>query len=138
MTAVATAPAARPRHVRSFLRLGTIEHSVFALPFAFIAALTPMFPDTRWGDLGLITLAMVAARTFAMAANRVIDRKIDARNPRTAQRELVTGAVNVRTAYAGAAVALVVFLVAAALLNGLCLALSPIVLVLFVAYPYAK
>src|SRR3954464_6457199 len=138
MTAVATAPAARPRHARSVLRLVMIEHSVFALPFAFIAALTAMFPDVRWGDLGLITLAMVSARTFAMAANRVIDRKIDARNPRTAQRELVTGAVNVRTAYAGAAVALVVFLVAAGLLNGLCLALSPIVLVLFVAYPYAK
>jgi 4-hydroxybenzoate polyprenyltransferase len=115
-----------------------IEHSIFALPFAFIAALTAMRPDVRWGDLGLITLAMVAARTFAMAANRVIDREIDARNPRTAQRELVTGVVGVRTAYAGAAVALAVFLAAAGLLNGLCLALAPIALVLFVGYPYAK
>jgi 4-hydroxybenzoate polyprenyltransferase len=115
-----------------------IEHSVFALPFAFIAALTAMRPDVRWGDLGLITLAMVAARTFAMAANRVIDREIDARNPRTAQRELVTGVVPVRTAYAGSVVALAVFLTAAGLLNMLCLALSPIALVLFVGYPYAK
>jgi 4-hydroxybenzoate polyprenyltransferase len=115
-----------------------IEHSVFALPFAFIAALTAMRPDVHWGDLGLITLAMVAARTFAMAANRVIDREIDARNPRTAQRELVIGVVRVRTAYAGSVVALAVFLTAAGLLNMLCLALSPIALVLFVGYPYAK
>jgi 4-hydroxybenzoate polyprenyltransferase len=115
-----------------------IEHSVFALPFAFISALTAMRPDIRWTDLGLITVAMVAARTFAMAANRVIDREIDARNPRTAQRELVTGAVPVSTAYGGAAVALVVFLTAAGLLNWLCLALAPVALALFVAYPYAK
>jgi 4-hydroxybenzoate polyprenyltransferase len=124
--------------VRSFLRLVTIEHSVFALPFAYIAALTAMAPDIRWGDLVLITVAMVAARTFAMAANRVIDREIDARNPRTAKRELVTGVVAVRTAYAGMAVALAVFLTAAALLNWLCLALAPLALVLFVSYPYAK
>ena len=65
----------------------------------------------RWLDLLLITVAMVGARTFAMAANRILDRRIDARNPRTANRELVTGAVSVRTAWTGAAVALVVFLV---------------------------
>ena len=89
-------------------------------------------------DLLLITVAMVGARTFAMAANRIIDRHIDARNPRTAQRELVTGAVSVRTAWTGAAVALVVFLVAAALLNPLCLVLAPLAVVPLVVYPYAK
>jgi 4-hydroxybenzoate polyprenyltransferase len=124
--------------VRAFLRLVMIEHSVFALPFAYISALTAMFPDVSWSDLVLITVAMVAARTFAMAANRVIDREIDARNPRTAHRELVTGAVAVRTAYAGMVVALVVFLTAAALLNWLCLALAPIALALLTGYPYAK
>jgi 4-hydroxybenzoate polyprenyltransferase len=92
----------------------------------------------RWGDLLLITVAMVAARTFAMAANRVIDRQLDARNPRTANRELVTGAITTRTAVIGAAAALVVFLGAAALLSPLCLALSPIVLVALAGYPYAK
>jgi 4-hydroxybenzoate polyprenyltransferase len=141
MTAEAVAYDAVPEirgRVRSFLRLVLIEHSVFALPFAYIAALTAMRGDVRWADLALITVAMVAARTFAMAANRIIDREIDARNPRTAHRELVTGAVAVRTAYLGSAVALVVFLVAAALLNWLCLALAPIALVLFVGYPYAK
>src|SRR5205823_6444168 len=103
---------------RSFLSLVKIEHSVFALPFAYLSALTVMAHGrVRWLDLALITVAMVGARTFAMAANRIIDRHIDARNPRTAGRELVTGVVSVRTAWAGALVALVVFLGAAALLN---------------------
>ena len=92
----------------------------------------------RWGDLLLITVAMVGARTFAMAANRILDRRIDARNPRTANRELVTGAVSVRTAWTGAAVALVVFLAAAALLNPLCLVLAPLAVVPLVVYPYGK
>src|SRR4051812_47741619 len=92
----------------------------------------------HWLDLLLVTVAMVGARTFAMAANRIIDRQIDARNPRTSQRELVTGAVSVRTAWTGAAVALVVFLGAAALLNPLCLALAPLAVVPLVLYPYGK
>ena len=116
----------------------TIEHSVFALPFAYVAALTAMAPDIRWSTLGLVTVAMVAGRTLAMAANRLIDREIDARNPRTSGRELVTGAVSVRTAVTGALAALVVLLVAAALLNPLCLALSPAAVVPLIIYPYAK
>jgi len=121
--------------MRAFLRLVAIEHSVFALPFAYLSAIVA---GASWPDLGLITLAMVAARTFAMAANRIIDRHIDARNPRTAKRELVTGAVSVRTAWTGAAVALVVFLAAAAALNPLCLALAPLAVAPLVIYPYAK
>ncbi len=127
-----------PGRVRSFLRLVVIEHSVFALPFAYLAALTAMAPDVRWGDLALVTVAMVSGRTFAMAANRVIDRRIDARNPRTARRELVTGAVSVRTATVGAAVALAVFLAAAAALDPLCLVLAPLAVAPLVLYPYAK
>jgi 4-hydroxybenzoate polyprenyltransferase len=123
---------------RAFLRLVLIEHSVFALPFAYVAALTAMAPDVRWGDLALVTVAMVAGRTFAMAANRIIDREIDARNPRTAGRELVTGAVSVRAATTGALVALAVFLAAAAALAPLALALAPLAVVPLVAYPYAK
>jgi 4-hydroxybenzoate polyprenyltransferase len=92
----------------------------------------------HWLDLGLITVAMVGARTFAMAANRIIDRHVDARNPRTAKRELVTGAVSVRTAWTGAAVALVVFVAAAALLNPLCLVLCPLAVLPLVVYPYGK
>ncbi|PWI45545.1 menaquinone biosynthesis prenyltransferase MqnP [Streptomyces sp. ICBB 8177] len=132
---------ARPGRIRAFLRLVMIEHSVFALPFAYIAALTAMrrqSASVHWWQLLLVTVAMVGLRTFAMAANRIIDREIDARNPRTAGRELVTGAVSVRSAWTGALVAVVVFLGAAALLNPLCLALAPIAVVPMVVYPYGK
>lgn len=139
---VGSGPAPQPTgKVKAFLRLVMIEHSVFALPFAYIAALTAMFQLDRqvnWTDLLLVTVAMVGLRTFAMACNRIIDREIDARNPRTAGRELVTGAVSVRSAWTGALIALVVFLGAAALLNPLCLALAPVAVVPMVVYPYGK
>ncbi|MET9481762.1 menaquinone biosynthesis prenyltransferase MqnP [Streptomyces sp. NPDC006638] len=126
---------------RAFLRLVMIEHSVFALPFAYIAALTAMTQldgNIHWLRLLLVTVAMVGLRTFAMACNRIIDREIDARNPRTAGRELVTGAVSVRSAWTGALVALFFFLGAAALLGPLCLALAPVAVVPMVLYPYGK
>ena len=63
----------RPSPVRGFLKLVVIEHSIFALPFAYIAAFTAMRHDIEWRDLAAVTIAMVAGRTFAMAANRVID-----------------------------------------------------------------
>ncbi|OAR26273.1 4-hydroxybenzoate octaprenyltransferase [Streptomyces sp. ERV7] len=131
----------QPGRTKAFLRLVMIEHSVFALPFAYIAALTAMFrldEEIHWGKLLLVTVAMVGLRTFAMACNRIIDRELDARNPRTAQRELVTGAVSVRSAWTGALIALVVFLGAAGLLNPLCLALAPIAVIPMVVYPYGK
>jgi 4-hydroxybenzoate polyprenyltransferase len=161
----AVAPPALPRStVGKFLRLVMIEHSVFALPFAYIAALTAMLTPDYWrkhvlfhcysgcGDaitrlnhypvgwlrLAIITVAMVGARTFAMAANRIIDRRVDGLNPRTANRELVTGALPVRAAVIGAGVALVVFLAAAALLNPLSLALAPLALIPLTLYSYAK
>lgn len=133
--------SAPPGRVRAFLRLVMIEHSVFALPFAYIASLTAMQlwdGTVHWLRLLLVTVAMVGLRTFAMACNRIIDREIDARNPRTAGRELVTGAVPVRSAWIGALVALAVFLGAAALLNPLCLALAPVAVVPMVVYPYGK
>jgi 4-hydroxybenzoate polyprenyltransferase len=136
-----TVTAERPNRVKAFLRLVAIEHSVFALPFAYLAALTAMQRDTgevQWIRLLLVTVAMVAGRTFAMAANRILDRRIDARNPRTANRELVTGAVSVRTAWTGAAVSLVFLFAAAAALNPLCLALSPLAVIPLVVYPYGK
>jgi 4-hydroxybenzoate polyprenyltransferase len=92
----------------------------------------------HWRQLALVTIAMVGARTFAMAVNRIVDRHIDARNPRTRSRELVTGVVTVRTAWAGAVVALVVLMVAAAGLNRLCFFLAPVAAIVLAAYPYAK
>lgn len=130
-----------PGRTKGFLRLVMIEHSVFALPFAYIASLTAMFQldgNIQWGKLLLVTLAMVGLRTFAMACNRIIDREIDARNPRTENRELVTGAVSVRSAWTGALIAVVIFLGAAAALNPLCLALAPIAVIPMVVYPYGK
>ncbi|WP_243744696.1 menaquinone biosynthesis prenyltransferase MqnP [Streptomyces hainanensis] len=153
MTAVAPRPAAGGTGgVRAFLRVVMIEHSVFALPFAYIATLTAMLVDrpatgaspsgsggiVEWDTLLLVTVCMVGLRTFAMAANRIIDREIDARNPRTARRELVTGAVSVRAGWTGALIALAVFLGSAALLNPLCLALAPLAVVPMVVYPYGK
>jgi 4-hydroxybenzoate polyprenyltransferase len=138
---VSAVAAERPGRARTFLSLVKIEHSVFALPFAYLSALTALATGPKhvhWLDLLLVTIAMVGARTFAMAANRIIDRHVDARNPRTAGRELVTGAMSVRTAWIGAAVALVVFVGAAALLNPLCLALSPLAVLPLVVYPYGK
>lgn len=140
MTAVASAPE-RPGRIKAFLRLVAIEHSVFALPFAYLSALVAMDREgsgVHWLDLLLVTIAMVSGRTFAMAANRILDRKIDAQNPRTQNRELVTGAVSVRTAWTGAAVSLVVLFAAAALLNPLCLVLSPLAVIPLIVYPYAK
>ncbi|GAA3492832.1 MULTISPECIES: menaquinone biosynthesis prenyltransferase MqnP [Streptomyces] len=134
-------PGPPPGKVRAFLNLVLIEHSVFALPFAYIAALTAMYRldgNIHWGRLLLVTVAMVGLRTFAMAANRIIDREIDARNPRTAHREIVTGAVSVKSAWTGAGIALLFFLGAAALLNPLCLALAPVAVVPMVVYPYGK
>jgi 4-hydroxybenzoate polyprenyltransferase len=137
----AIAAAAPQSRVRGFLRLVMIEHSVFALPFAYIAALTAMWQQTRsvhWLQLGLITVAMVSARTVAMSANRILDRRFDALNPRTAQRELVTGALSVRSAWTGTVIALAVFLASAAALSWLCLALAPIAVALLVLYSYGK
>ncbi|SMF18213.1 menaquinone biosynthesis prenyltransferase MqnP [Streptomyces sp. Amel2xC10] len=137
----ASAAIPQPGRTRAFLRLVMIEHSVFALPFAYIAALTAMFEldgNIHWGKLILVTVCMVGLRTFAMAVNRIIDREIDARNPRTAHRELVTGAVSVKHAWTGALIAVVIFLGSAALLNPLCLALAPVAVIPMVVYPYGK
>ncbi|EPH39407.1 menaquinone biosynthesis prenyltransferase MqnP [Streptomyces aurantiacus] len=141
MSSASAALPQQPGRTKAFLRLVMIEHSVFALPFAYIAALTAMFQwdkNIHWGRLLLVTICMVGLRTFAMAANRIIDREIDARNPRTAHRELVTGAVSVKSAWTGALIAVVVFLGSAALLNPLCLALAPVAVIPMVVYPYGK
>jgi 4-hydroxybenzoate polyprenyltransferase len=140
---VSTTSVARPEpgRVRAFLRLVMIEHSVFALPFALIAACTAMWQQSRsvhWVQLALIVVAMVSARTVAMAGNRILDRRYDALNPRTAGRELVTGALPVSVAWRGFAVALVVFAACAAALGPLPLLLAPVAVGLLILYSYGK
>jgi 4-hydroxybenzoate polyprenyltransferase len=118
-----------------------IEHSIFALPFALIASFTAMWADDRrvhWLVLLLIIAAMVSARTVAMAANRILDRGFDALNPRTAHRELVTGALSLSVAWRGLLISLAIFLGCAAALGPLPLLLSPIAVGLLVLYSYGK
>ena len=141
MSAVTVPAESVGEKVKAFKSLVLLEHSVFALPFAFTAALTAMFRASRtvhWLQLLLITLAMVGARTFAMAVNRIIDREFDAKNPRTAKRELVTGVLTVKAAWIGAILALGLFLGCAAALNTLTLTLAPLAVVPLVVYPYGK
>jgi len=121
-----------------FARLVKIEHTVFALPFAYVGALlaedaVPSEPDLLW-----ITVAMVGARSLAMALNRLIDAELDARNPRTAGRELPSGALS-RAAVIGFCVAsLAVFLIAVWQLDPIVHWLWPIPVAAFVVYPYLK
>ena len=141
MSAVAIPAESVGEKFKAFKSLVLLEHSVFALPFAFTAALSAMFRASRtvhWLQLLLITLAMIGARTFAMAVNRIIDREFDAKNPRTAKRELVTGVLTVKTAWIGAILALALFLGCAASLNTLTLVLAPLAVIPLIIYPYGK
>lgn len=119
-------------------RLVRLEHTVFALPFAYVGALLAVDGWPGLGPMAWITLAMVGARTLAMGLNRLIDHELDARNPRTASRELPTGALT--RAHVGALcfAALGLYLAAVWNLNPVVRWLWPIPVVLFVAYPYLK
>jgi 4-hydroxybenzoate polyprenyltransferase len=114
------------------------EHTVFALPFAYIAMVLAARGWPGWWTVAWVTAAMVGGRTCAMAANRVIDRAIDARNPRTAGRHLPLGILRAGELTALAAGGAVLMFVSAAMLNPLCLALSPLALAFLVGYSYTK
>lgn len=123
---------------RAFLRDIRIEHTLFALPFAYVGALLAQRGLPPWPVLGWITLAVLGARTAAMAANRYFDRDIDARNPRTAGRPLASGALPPATMLWATAAGLVVLLVSAWMLNPLCVALMPLAALLLLLYPLCK
>jgi 4-hydroxybenzoate polyprenyltransferase len=123
---------------RRFASLVKLEHTVFALPFAYVGMLLALADVPPARDWLWVTVAMVAARTLAMGLNRLIDAELDARNPRTASRELPTGALS-RTQVAGlCGVALAVFLVAVFQLDPLVRWLWPVPVAFFVVYPYLK
>ena len=115
-----------------------LEHTVFALPFAYVGALLAVDGWPGLAPMAWITVAMVGARTLAMGLNRLIDAEIDARNPRTAGRELPSGALTRAQVTALCALALVVYLVAVFQLEPIVRWLWPIPVVLFVVYPYLK
>ena len=121
-----------------FARLVKIEHTVFALPFANVGALLAVDGIPAAADVFWITVAMVGARSLAMALNRLIDAEIDARNPRTAQRELPTGRLTHGQVLVFSALSLGVFLVAVWQLDPLVRWLWPIPVAGFVIYPYLK
>ncbi len=121
-----------------FARLVKIEHTVFALPFAYVGAFLAVDGTPSGHDLLWITLAMVGARSLAMALNRLIDAGLDARNPRTAGRELPSGQLSVPQVVVFCAASLALFLAAVWELNPLVRWLWPIPVVGFVVYPYLK
>jgi 4-hydroxybenzoate polyprenyltransferase len=123
---------------RRFASLVKIEHTVFALPFAYVGALLAVDGVPSAADLLWITLAMVGARSLAMGLNRMIDAGIDARNPRTAGRELPSGALAAWQVLAFCAASLVLFLVAVWQLDPIVRWLWPIPVAGFVVYPYLK
>jgi 4-hydroxybenzoate polyprenyltransferase len=124
--------------LRHFLDAIKVEHTVFALPFAYLGMVLAARGWPGWRAFAWITVAMVAARTTAMAANRLIDRRVDALNPRTAGRHLPRGLLSPRALASAAALSAAVFLVAAAQLGPLCLALAPVALVFLIGYSYTK
>jgi 4-hydroxybenzoate polyprenyltransferase len=133
----AHAPTLAPLPAR-FARLVKIEHTVFALPFAYVGAFLAVDGTPSAGDLLWITLAMVGARSLAMALNRMIDARIDARNPRTAGRELPSGQLSVVQVALFCAGSLALFLGAVSQLAPKTHWLWPIPVAGFVVYPYLK
>jgi 4-hydroxybenzoate polyprenyltransferase len=122
----------------AFLDLIKFEHTLFALPFAYLGMVLAAGGWPGWWTFIWITVAMAAARTAGMSLNRLIDRHLDARNPRTANRPLQTGKISVRTTVIGVVVSLGVLAVAAGLLNPVALLLFPGALFFLVVYPYTK
>ena len=142
MDSIGRPPLARPWSLmgRFGIMLDSIrfEHSIFALPFAYLGMILaagglPTFSQFIW-----ITIAMVAARTVAMSANRLIDREMDGENPRTAMRALPARLLRPSDMLAMAVVSFAIFLFAAFMLNPLALVLAPIAALIVVTYSYAK
>jgi 4-hydroxybenzoate polyprenyltransferase len=123
---------------RRFATLVRLEHTVFALPFAYVGAFLAVDGSPGWSALLWISVAMVGARTLAMGLNRIVDAGIDARNPRTASRELPAGTLTSRQVWALCAAAFAIYLVAVFQLDPVVRWLSPIPVALFVLYPYLK
>lgn len=124
--------------IKIFLEAIKFEHTVFALPFAYLGMLIAQRRWPSWRVFILVTLAMAAARTAGMLLNRLADRAIDAKNPRTKNRALVTGALSVSAGWTAVAVSIAILLVSAYFLNPLCFKLAPVALILLSGYHYVK
>src|SRR5205814_6950757 len=135
-------PAMIWKRLRLTLEMIKFEHSIFALPFALTGALLAFrstgYHSEIWRKLLWIVLAMVAARSAAMAFNRLVDSAIDARNPRTRTRHLPAGLLSRGFGWAFVAASSAVFILAAGALNRLCLHLAPLALALVFFYSFTK
>ena len=125
-------------NARRFVSLVKLEHTVFALPFAYVGAILAVDGIPSLSQVVWVTLAMVGARSLAMALNRLIDAEIDARNPRTKAREIPAGLLSRSQVVAFCVGALVLFLIAVWQLDPVVRWLWPIPVALFVVYPYTK
>lgn len=126
-------------HLVRYANFVKLPHTVFALPFALVGVVQASFlaPVTARQAL-LVVVAFTAARFAAMGFNRIVDRDVDARNPRTRNREIPAGRLSVTAAATAVTAATAVFVLAAGLLNPLCLYLSPVALAWILTYSYAK
>ncbi len=131
-------PGTLTYNLRVFWDLVRFEHTIFALPFAYIGMVLAAEGWPTWWQFFWITVAMAAARTLAFAVNRLADRAYDATNPRTANRPTVTGAISARAVSAYALAALALLELAAAMLGRLPLLLSPIAVAFLVGYSFTK
>ena len=123
----------------AYANLVKLPHTIFALPFALVGVVLASYRrPLRLSDLGWVIAAFTAARFAAMAFNRIVDREIDRRNPRTAMRELPRGALGVGETWIAVVVASGLFVYSASQLNSLCLALSPVALAWIFFYSYTK
>jgi 4-hydroxybenzoate polyprenyltransferase len=125
-------------NIRTTLEMIKIEHTLFALPFAFLGAMLAARGIPSSWQIVWITVAMVGARSTAMAFNRLADRNIDARNPRTKMRAIPAGTLSVTFVWLFTILSAAIFFVAAAMLNRLTLFLAPVALASVVLYSYTK
>lgn len=124
--------------LKTTLEMIKFEHTLFALPFAFLGSILAANGLPTWRQILWITVAMVGARSAAMTFNRIIDRDIDAANPRTANREIPSGKLSLTFAWVFLYISVAVFVLAAWSLNWLTFALSPVALLFVLGYSYAK
>jgi len=130
--------AAVVKNIRTTLEMIKIEHTLFALPFAFLGAVLAARGIPTMSQIVWITVAMVGARSTAMAFNRIADRHYDARNPRTKMRAIPAGSLSVAFVWGFAILSSAIFFLAAAMLNRLTLFLSPVALLSVLLYSYTK
>ena len=124
--------------LKIFLEMIKFEHSIFALPFAYLGLILAEDGMPRLSVLGGVTLAMVSCRTMGMALNRLIDAKIDSCNPRTRGRAIPAGLLKTSFVWAVTAVSFIIFELTSRSLGPLCLKLSPVPVLLSFLYPFAK